>query len=216
MKKILLFSLVTTLLVAACAAQPAQSPLSPEAQAVVATSVAMTMIAESNAAVPQNVPVNMAAITPFPTPLAVMVSAENPAYVPVQVSQGEARQDEALGSSDPCDKILNTIEAGPLSDVRFKNRTGGDVQLGIYLYKANSYGQCGYVLGNTIHIRKGGVETISLPEGDYFAWAWVSYRNGATSAPKGNFSIGYTVINQSSAGAPSTNVVTIKQLEISN
>lgn len=216
MKKILLFSLVTTLLVAACAAQPAQSTLSPEEQVMVATSVAMTMIAESNVAAPQSAPVVAAAMTPFPTPPAVMISAENPAVLPAQVSPGESRQDEALGGSDPCDKILNTLEAGPLSNVRFKNKTGGDVQLGIYLWKANSYGQCGYVLGNTFNIPKAHSQVISLPEGDYFAWAWVTYKNGDTSAPKGNFSIGYSVINQSSSATPSTDVVIIRQLEITN
>lgn len=191
MKRFLLLSFLPAMLLAACIAQPSTQPtLSVEDQNTIATAVASTstVMAENNAAL-ENAPTLAASATPFPTLPAVIVSPDLPTltFTPdAQASAAETAQVTATGT-DPCDKILKISDAGPLSNVRFKNKTGGQIRLGIHLWKENAYGQCGNLPNNPISIGKDQSYAVSLPEGDYFAWAWITYKNGDTSPVHGNF-----------------------------
>ena len=212
MKKSLLISILATILVTACAAQPAQPTLSAEDQNAIAVAVAMTTIAENSVAV-ENAPVTVAEAPAIPTEPVVMVSVDNPTAMP-NVTDGLALQTTPESVVDPCDKILKTSEAGPLTNVRFKNKTGGQVSLGVFLWKENAYGQCGYVVGNPISIAKNQSRSLSLPQGAYFAWAWVTFENGETSSPHGNFFNSESSDPNLSASARPTMEVIIKRLEI--
>lgn len=202
MKRFLLLSFLPAMLFAACIAQPATQPtLSVEDQNTIVAAVASTsaVMAENNAAL-DNAPTVAASATPFP---AVIVSPDLPTFTftpNAQASVTETAQVTATGT-DPCDKILKISDAGPLSNVRFKNKTGGQIRLGIHLWKENAYGQCGNLPNNPIAIGKDQSYAVSLPEGDYFAWAWITYKNGETSPIHGNFN------NSSSVGGSTIEII---------
>lgn len=207
MKRYLFASLLITLLFSACAARPAQTTFSAEDQNAIAVAVAMTMMAQNSAAV-EDAPAQAIATQTSPI---VMVSVDNPNAIPgANVFEGAAIQEAASDGTESCDRVLKISEAGGLSKVRFNNKSGGVAQLNVFLWKENAFGQCGYFAGNPMSIAKDQRGTINLPEGDYFAWAWVTYNNGETSAPKGNF-----VIGVGKSGVPVTSEVVIRSLEIS-
>jgi hypothetical protein len=95
-----------------------------------------------------------------------------------------ATQAATTGGVDNCLHPLNVAEAGPQSNVRFENDSGGiKVTLSLNL-ATNLHGQCGtlvYVLGKNEKL------TVSLPKGEYFAYAWIEYKNGDTSTASGYF-----------------------------
>lgn len=194
MKRILLLSLVSAILLAACITQPSVQPtLSVEDQNIIATGVALTVMAQNNAVV-ENTPIVAASATSIPT-LPVVVSPDIPTLTFTPEVQATST------SSGPCDRILKVSDAGPLSNVRFKNKTGGQIRLGIQLWKENTYGQCGYLPNNPISIGKDQSYVVSLPEGAYFAWAWITFKNGETSPINGNF------INSSTIGGITIEIV---------
>lgn len=203
MKRFLVLSFLPVMVLVACIAQPSAQPtLSAEDQNIIATGVASTIMAENNATM-ANAPTLAASATPFPALPTVIVSLDVPTltFTPdAQVAVAETVQATATGT-DPCDKILKVSDAGPLSNVRFKNKTGGQIRLGIHLWKENTYGQCGNLPNNPISIGKDQSYVVALPEGAYFAWAWITYKNGETSPIHGNFN------NSSSVGGSTIEIV---------
>jgi len=201
MKKTFLLSLLPAALIAACAAQTVQPTLSAEDQNFIVTAVAQTIMAENNSVVESD-PVSAASATPLPTQPTMIVTVETLTLTPeTQVSVDAATQTITATGSDPCDKVLKISDAGPLSNVRFKNKTGGQIRLGIHLWKENAYGQCGYLPNNPISIGKDQSYVVSLPNGSYFAWAWITYKNGETSPIHGNFN------NSSSVGGTTIEII---------
>lgn len=204
MKKIFLLSLLPAALIAACAAQPSISPtLSAEDQNIIASAVALTVMAKDTAAA-ETIPTLEASATPFPTLPVTIVTAGAPVmtFTPeVQGSVTETAQATSNSSEDDCKKILKVSDAGPLTNVRLKNKTGGQVRVGIHLWKENIYGQCGFLPNNPISIGKDQSYTVRLPEGAYFAWAWITFKNGETSPVHGNFT------NSSNAGGSTIEII---------
>ena len=194
-----LFSLLVAIWVTACTSQPARSPtLSANDQAVIATSVAMTVIAESNASV-ESTPTPVVLDTPLPTFTVtnVLPLELTPTFTPT----AQAPATEAATTAGPCDKVLKVSDAGPLTRIRFRNSTGGKIQLGVFLWKENSYGVCGYLPNNPINIGIAQSYTVSLPEGYYFIWAWITYKNDDTGSVNGNF------INNQTSGTDTIEVI---------
>ncbi|HNO92531.1 MAG TPA: hypothetical protein PKJ84_00070, partial [Anaerolineales bacterium] len=102
---------------------------------------------------------------------------------------------ETVTTAGPCDKVLRVSDAGPLTHVRFRNRTGGKIQLGVFLWQEKSYGVCGYLPNNPINIGIAQSYTVNLPAGNYFIWAWITHKNDDTGSVNGNF------VNNQTSGA---------------
>lgn len=173
---------VLAVFLAACGGQPAEPTLSPEQVQGTAISAAFTMVAQTQAAVPTNTPLPPTE-TPSPTP--------QPSFTPPATATTDfallptaTQAAAATGGPDNCLHPLNIAEAGPQSNVRFENDSGG-TQITLSLNLAtNLHGQCGtlvYTLGKNEKL------TVSLPKGEYFAYAWIVYKNGDTSTASGFF-----------------------------
>ncbi|MBE0671266.1 MAG: hypothetical protein IH588_11805 [Anaerolineales bacterium] len=176
-KKIIPVLAVIAIFITACGPQgtPTMSPADVEGTAV---SAAWTVVAMTQMAIPTATPVPPTE-TPSPTPL--------PTFTPLPLPTQDttilptATQAAAAGGADSCLKPLNVAEAGPTSQVRFENETGGTVTLSLNL-STNAFGQCGalvYTMGKAEKL------ILALPKGEYFAYAWITYPNGDTSNASG-------------------------------
>ena len=198
----LLLSLLGAVLITACMTQPATSPtLSANDNAVIATSVAMTVMAESN---PSLESTSTLAVLDTPLPTFTVTAISPLELTPTLTPTIQAPVTEAATTTGPCDKVLKVSDAGPLTHVRFRNRTGGKIQLGVFLWQENSYGVCGYLPNNPINIGIAQSYTVNLPEGYYFIWAWITYKNNDTGSVNGNF------INNQTSGADTMEVIITK------
>ncbi len=181
MKKIVFILAILAVLVTACGGQPAEPTLPAEQVQQTAISAAFTIVAETQAAIPTNTPLPPTE-TPSPTPLPTFTQPATPttdfALLPT------ATQAPVSGGEDNCLKPLNIAEAGPQSNVRFENDSGGtSITLSLNL-ATNLHGQCGtlvYTLGKNEKL------VVSLPKGEYFAYAWIVYKNNDTSTASGFF-----------------------------
>ncbi len=166
---------IAAILLAACG-QPAEPTLSPEEVSGTAVAAAWTIVAETQAAIPTNTPIPPTE-TPTPTPLPTFTPAEPSPTIEVVV------QPTATTAKGKCEGPLNVAEAGPQSNVRLENETGGTVTLSLHLGEGtNAFGQCGF-LGYTL--TKNQKLVVSLPKGVYFAYAFINYANGDTSQASG-------------------------------
>ena len=189
MNKKLIFALTLfAVLLAACGGQPAEPTLSAEEVQGTAVSSAFTMVAQTQAAIPTNTPLPPTE-TPSPTPLPTFTAVVLPSPTTDFALLPTATQAAANNSnSAPCSGILNLSEAGPQSNVRFENDTNkGTVSLSIYMYCPNDFGQCGSMSGNPYVLLPNATLTVSLPKGLYYAYAWITFKNGDVSSAEGNF-----------------------------
>ena len=176
-KKIIPVLAVLAIFITACGPQgtPTLAPAEVEGTAV---SSAWTVVAMTLQAIP-----TATALPPTETPSPPPVPPFTPRPLPTQdiLVLPTGTQAAAAGGVDNCLKPLNIAEAGPQSDVRFENETGGSVTLSLNL-ATNAFGQCGslsYTLGKNEKL------ILSLPKGEYFAYAWITYANGDTSNASG-------------------------------
>ncbi|MBI3168705.1 MAG: hypothetical protein HYZ22_09520 [Chloroflexi bacterium] len=181
-KKIIPILALLAVLVAACGGQPAEPTLSPDQVQGTAISAAFTMVAATQAAVPTNTPVPPTE-TPSPTPLPTFT----PLPLPTQSVALPTATTASSGGGGQCDSLLNLAEAGPQSLVRFENNTGGTVGLSLYMYTPNKFAQCGSHSSNPFPIAKNASITVSLPKGNYYAFAWISYADGDQRSAEGYF-----------------------------
>ncbi|MFN3490724.1 MAG: hypothetical protein ACK40V_00740, partial [Anaerolineales bacterium] len=63
-----------------------------------------------------------------------------------------------------CEGMVNIAEAGPRSDVRVENESGGAVTFSLWLSK-NAHGQCGFIY--VTPLAKNEKRVLSLPKGVY-------------------------------------------------
>lgn len=90
--------------------------------------------------------------------------------------------------TDNCLHPLNIAEARPKKRVRIENESGGtSLSLSLSLYEPNAVGQCGALLwaGKP----KNWTETIEIPAGSWFAYAWITHEQGNTES-SGSFVLG--------------------------
>ncbi len=179
-KKIIPTLALLATLLAACVGQPAEPTLAPEQIQGTAISAALTMVAMTQAAIPTNTPLPPTE-TPSPTPLPTFTPLPSPtpdfALLPT-ATQAAA----SSGGEDNCLHPINRGEAGPTSNIRFENETGGTVTLSLNL-ATNLHGQCG---AETYILKKNEKLTLSMPKGEYWAYAWIEYSDGDTSTAVGN------------------------------
>jgi hypothetical protein len=180
-KKIIPTLALLALIATACGGGQAEPSLSPEQVQGTAISAALTVVAATQAAVPTNTPLPPTDI-PSPTPLPTFTALPSPtpdfALLPT-ATQAAA----SSGGEDNCLHPINRGEAGPTSNVRFENESGGTVSLSINL-RTNLFGQCG---AETYIIKKNEKLTIAIPKGEYWAYAWINYPDGDTSTAVGTF-----------------------------
>src|SRR5688572_15292045 len=124
LRKIIPIMAVLAILLTACGAQGTPT-LSPEEVSGTAISMASTMVAQTQAAIPTNTPIPPTQ-TASPTPLPTFTLEALPT---IQVIPSTATS-KPQGS---CEGPLNIAEAGPRSDIRFENQTGGTVTLSLHL-----------------------------------------------------------------------------------
>jgi hypothetical protein len=176
-KKLIPTLALLAILVAACGGQPAEPTLSPDQVQGTAISAAFTMVAQTQAAVPTNTPLPPTE-TPSPTPLPTFT----PLPLPTQSIALPTATTASSGGGGQCDGLLNEAEAGPQSLVRFENNTEGTVGLSLYMYTPNKFAQCGSHASNPFAIAKNGKITVSLPKGQYYAYAWITTSDEQRSA----------------------------------
>lgn len=172
MKKIIPILVLLAVLLTACGPQgtPTLAPAEVEGTAVAA---AWTMVAMTQLAIPTATPVPPTE-TPSPTPLPTFTPLPLPT---LELSVPTATQ-KAAGT---CEGPLNVAEAGPQSNIRIENETGGTVTLSLHL-STNLHGQCGF-LGYSLN--RNAKLTVSLPKGQYYAFALIAYPNGSSGNASG-------------------------------
>jgi hypothetical protein len=176
-KKIVPLSLLLAVLLSACGPQATPTMSSADVLST-ANSVASTMVAETQAAIPTATPVPPSE-TPSPTPLPTDTPMPLPtSNIPTQPPTQPA------GSEGDCVRPLNVAEAGPTHTTVIKNDSGGSINLSLNLYNPNAFGQCGAI---SLSIGKNGSQTIGLPAGDWYAYAWITLKGGDTSNASGSF-----------------------------
>lgn len=178
-KKIMPLLAALAIFITACGPQgtPTMSPADVEGTAI---SAAWTIVAMTQLAIPTATP-----LPPTETPVPTSLPTFTPIALPTQSTPLVLpTATQAAGGVDDCStKLLNFGEAGPQSSVRFQNETGGTIILSLNL-STNAFGQCGNV---SYSLTKNENLVVSLPKGNYYAWAWITFSNGDTSTAAGSF-----------------------------
>ena len=175
LKKLLPVLLAITILLTACGPQgtPTLAPAEVEGTAVAA---AWTIVAMTQLAIPTATPVPPTE-TPSPTPL--------PTFTPLPLPTLELSIPTATKSATgACDGMLNMAEAGPQSQIRVENESGGTATFSLYLGTPNAFGQCGFVPGIP-SMAKNAKTVISIPKGTFYAYALMAYPGGSSSNASG-------------------------------
>jgi len=168
-------------LATACAGQPAEPTLSPEEVQGTAISSALTIVAQTQLAIPTATPLPPTE-TPSPTPLPTFTA---PPTIELVVFPTATTAPSSGGGT--CSGLLNIGEAGPQSNVRFENTSSGTAALSLFMYSPNAFAQCGNMPSNPYILLPGAKLVVSLPKGEYYAYAWVTHKNGNQSAAEGYF-----------------------------
>ena len=175
--------LALAVLLAACGPQatPTMNPADVQGTAVAA---AWTMVAATQAAIPTATPLPPTA-APSPTTLPTFTA------MPLTTSLSTAIPTvtrPAAASTNDCLSPLDFGAAGPTSPVRIENESGGTIfSISLNLYERNAFGECGAMA--VTNIPKNQSETVQLPKGKWFAYAWINYANGSASTASGSFEL---------------------------
>lgn len=176
LRKILPVLAVIAILLTACGGQQAEPTLSPEEVSGTAVAAAWTIVAETQAAIPTNTPIPPTE-TPSPTPL--------PTFTPEPLPTIELASPTATSKPQgSCEGPLNVGEAGPQSNIRLENESGGNVTLSLWLGEgANAFGQCGFL---SYYLTKNQKMIVSIPKGNYYAYALIDLGNNKSSSASGS------------------------------
>ena len=176
--------LALAVLLTACGPQatPTMNPADVQGTAVAA---AWTMVAQTQASIPTATPLPPTA-TPSPTPLPTFTSvASLPTLSTVASTPTRAA---AAGDPNNCLVPLDVAEAGPTVPIRIENESGGTIySISLNLNPKNSFGQCGAI--TVTIIPKNQKETVQLPRGFWWAYAWINYSDGSSSTSSGSFEL---------------------------
>jgi hypothetical protein len=168
---IISFTMLLAMVISACGAQAAAEPtISADQIQQTAAAAASTIVAETQAAIPTNTP-----IPPTDTPTATPLPTETPLPAPTLDALAIptfTTVPQSSGNSDPCSRHLNLNGAGPTHSTRIKNLTGGKIKLALTLTSPNAFGECGW------HPSPPDSGVIGLPSGNWYAYAWITLKNG--------------------------------------
>lgn len=184
LKKLIPTLALVAVFLAACGGAPAEPTLSPEQVQGTAIAAAFTMVAQTQAAIPTATPLPPTE-TPSPTPLPTFTPPPTPtldfALLPT------ATQATTSNTGGLCSGIINLGEAGPQSNIRLENTTKGTAAVSLFMYTPNAFGQCGSFPSNPYVLQKNATLVVSVPKGQYYAYAWITYSDGDTSGAEGYF-----------------------------
>jgi hypothetical protein len=183
LKKILPILLALTVLLSACAPQgtPTMAPADVQGTAV---SAAWTIVALTQLAIPTATPLPPTE-TPSPTPLPTFTA--EPLIIPTLEPLIQPTATSAPSDPNNCSKPLDVGAAGPTTDMRIENASGGVISVISLYLNPNTFGQCGFLSYNNIAIN--GRQKISLPRGNWWASANIAYKNGQSGFAQGGFTI---------------------------
>lgn len=173
MKRLILISMAAVLLLAACGPEPTPTP------DVVGTAMAMalTMGAQTQAAIPTATPV-----PPTETPTETPPPTSTPVPLPTQPGGSFPTNTPASSSNtDPCNGPMSNEPTGPKFTAAIKNETKGSANISLWLAKT-PFGECGY---RGFSVGKNDTITVSLPQGCYYAYAWINDPKNPSTAQGG-------------------------------
>lgn len=171
MKRLIFISMVAVLLLAACGPEPTPTP------DVVGTAMAMalTMGAQTQAAIPTATPV-----PPTETPTETPPPTSTPVPLPTQpVSASPVAPTSS--NTDPCNGPMSNEPTGPKFTAAIKNETKASANISLWLAKT-PFGECGY---RGFSVGKNDTITVTLPQGCYYAYAWVNDPKNPSTAQGG-------------------------------
>jgi hypothetical protein len=168
LRKLIPIFTAIAILLTACGGQ-AEPTMSAEEVQGTAVAAAWTMVAMTQEAIPTNTPIPPTE-TPEPTP----IPTDTPEPLPTEEFIIPTATQASTTGGGECTGPVNMGQAGPKSNVRFQNQTGGSVQLSLFLNK-NAHGQCGYI---TTTMSRNQSVTLSLPKGDYWVAALITQSDG--------------------------------------
>lgn len=177
MKRILPVLITLAVFTTACGPQgtPTMAPVDVQNTAMAA---AWTMVAATQQAIPTATPLPPTE-TPSPTPL--------PTFTPLPLStQPQFIPTSTKAATGDCLGPINIGEAGPTTPVRIENVSGGAITISINLWTKNAFGQCGAL---SYSMGKNEKKIVNLPKGSWWAYAWVTLKNGANSTASCSFEI---------------------------
>jgi len=155
-----------------------------------AVAAAWTMVAMTQQSIPTATQLPPTE-TPSPTPLPTFT----PPPLATSGTLGTPTQNFLVGatngtsaSSDTCIKTLHMGEAGPTKRVRVENASGGTANLSLNLTQKNAFGQCGAL--QYPNIGKNVKFIIEIPNGTWWAYAWITLNAGQSSSAEGSFYFG--------------------------
>ena len=163
MNKKLLYLLVACLVLLMSACGPAATPtLSATEVAGTALSVAYAQLAATQAALPT---ATATAIPPTDTPLPTLPPAPTLALAVPTIAV------PTTASQDPCNGVPPAKPKGDTAQVRFVNKTKGQVNLSFGMYAANTEGECGiYSFALSVYDNP----TVTVLAGCYWGYAWIN------------------------------------------
>lgn len=185
LKRTIPLLLIVAVFLTACGAQGTPTMAAADVQNT-AVAAAWTMVAATQLAIPTATPLPPTEV-PSPTPLPTFTP------VPVQVLPTlpplELPTATSAASDNNCLKPLSVGEAGPVTPIRIENRTGGvltTVSLNL-VEGTNKFGQCGAI--TVQNVGRDSSETLEVPRGTWWVYAWITYKNGSTGNASGSFHI---------------------------
>ena len=173
---ILTVSVLTTLIISACGAEPPPPTMNAIDVQNTAVAAAMTMVAQTQAAIPTATP-----LPPTETPTQTPLPTDTPLPLPtvnVTFTSTTAPVSNNTGG-DPCATRVLAPKQGRETVIRVVNTTNVTITVSMYLNETASHGECGY-RGFTLSKNNDIVYT-DLVQGCYNLWAW-------SDDPKGKFS----------------------------
>jgi hypothetical protein len=149
-----------------------------------AVAAAWTVVAATQQAIPTSTPLPPTE-TPSPTPLPSFTPSI-PTLSTLPTIAGALPTATQAAAGGECLGPINMAEAGPKLRVRIENETGGTVNLSLNLWKKNLFGQCGAV--STV-LGKNEKKILELPRGSWWAYGWVSLKDGSSSTTSCSFEL---------------------------
>jgi hypothetical protein len=164
MKKLLIITLASILLLSACGPEPEPTMSAADVQGT-AVVAAWTMVAETQAAIPTETPVPP---TETPSPTLMPTNTVAPLELPTQPVAVQPTATTASSASE-CDKPLASNPDGPTSPIKIINQTKAAVNVSLWLDKT-VFGECGY---RGYSIPKNNSINIEFPQGNIYAYVWI-------------------------------------------
>ncbi len=163
-RKIFIVGMILCFALSACGGEPAAPTLSSADVGATAQAAALTMIANTQAAIPTNTPLPPTA-TFTSTPLPTETATSTPTVDPSLPTATFTLAPQSSGpTQDPCNQPLTQWKV-PTLKILITNETQPQGKIILALSAKTAFGECGYlpVYGSSL----------SGPEGNYSAFAWV-------------------------------------------